>query len=75
MATVESLGMRTWQCCWSMEREAQISRKSLKELLKMPKEPMERLKKLIDLKIKIIMMMVRILHWGVKQAIPVLAVL
>ena len=44
MAMVESLGMRKCLCCGSMERELQISRKEVQELLKIPKALMDRLK-------------------------------
>ena len=42
MAIVKSLEMRKRLCCGSMEKELQISRKVVQELLKIPKALMER---------------------------------
>ena len=44
-----SYELRKRLCCASMERELHISRKIVKELLKVPKVPMERLIKWTDL--------------------------
>ena len=49
MAIVESLEMRKRLCCGSIERELQISRKVIKELLKIPEALMEKLTKWTDL--------------------------
>ena len=49
MAIVEILEMRRRLCCGSMERELNIARKEVQELLKMPKALMERLTSWTDL--------------------------
>ena len=49
MAIMESLEMRKRLCCGSRERELQISRKAVQELLKIPKALMERLTKWTDM--------------------------
>ena len=49
MSIAKSLEMRKHLCRGSIERELQISRKLIQELLKMPEALMDRLRKWTDL--------------------------